>query len=121
MLTPGHPKQPCVYILASSRNGILYVGVTSNLFGRVSLHKQDLIDGFTKRYGVHTLVYFEMHTTMAEAIRREKQLKRWNRAWKVRLIEQVNPEWTDLWNETGEIRMRSTGGQEPPADNLEQI
>ena len=65
----------------------------------------------TKRYGVHTLVYFEMHTTMAEAIRREKQLKKWNRAWKVRLIEQVNPEWTDLWNETGEIRMRSTGGQ----------
>jgi putative endonuclease len=76
------PKQPCVYMLASGRNGTLYVGVTSDLFLRVGLHKQDLIDGFTKRYGVHRLVYYEMHQTMPDAIRREKRLKKWNRAWK---------------------------------------
>jgi len=93
MPTPRLDKQPCVYILASKRNGILYVGVTSNLFERVNLHKQDLIEGFTKTYGVHMLVYYEMHQTMPDAIRREKQLKKWNRAWKVRLIEQMNPEW----------------------------
>ncbi len=91
------PKQPCVYILASQRNGTLYVGVTSDLFLRTGLHKQDLIEGFTKHYGVHQLVYYEMHHTMPEAIRREKQLKKWNRAWKIRLIESMNPEWEDLF------------------------
>src|SRR5688572_2706610 len=111
MQSSRHPRQPCVYILASRRDGVLYVGVTSNLFGRINLHKQKLIDGFTKKYGVHSLVYYEMHETMPEAIRRERQLKKWNRAWKVRLIEQMNPEWADLWDETGAIRMRSTGGQ----------
>ena len=90
---------PCVYILASGRNGTLYIGVTSSLEDRVSLHKQDLVEGFTKRYGVHHLVYYEMHATMPEAIRREKQLKKWNRAWKIRLIEQMNPEWVDLFDE----------------------
>ena len=90
---------PCVYILASGRNGTLYIGVTSSLEDRVSLHKQDLVEGFAKRYGVHHLVYYEMHTTMPEAIRREKQLKKWNRAWKIRLIEQMNPEWVDLFDE----------------------
>ena len=93
------PKQPCVYILASRRIGTLYIGVTSDLFGRVVLHKQDLIEGFTKRYGVHRLVYYEMHDTMPAAILREKRLKKWNRAWKTRLIESMNPEWADLFDE----------------------
>ena len=93
------PKQPCVYILASKRNGTLYIGVTSNLFIRVGNHKQDLIAGFTKRYGVHRLVYYEMHESMDAAIAREKRLKKWNRAWKLRLIESMNPEWDDLFDE----------------------
>ena len=104
------PKEPCVYILASTRNGTLYVGVTSELDQRTSLHKQDLIEGFTKRYGVHRLVYYEMHNTMPEAILREQRLKKWNRAWKIRLIESMNPDWVDLFDEFwGEI-------QEGPAD-----
>src|SRR3979490_1846343 len=81
------PKQPCVYILASKRNGTIYIGVTSDLFGRVAIHKQDLIEGFTKRYGVHQVAYYEIHLTMDAAILREKRLKKWNRAWKLRLIE----------------------------------
>jgi putative endonuclease len=92
------PKQPCVYILASKRNGTLYIGVTSDVLNRTSLHKQDLIEGFTKRYGVHLLVYYEMHLTMADAILREKRLEKWNRAWKIRLIESMNPEWKDLFD-----------------------
>jgi putative endonuclease len=98
-INEGMPKQPCVYILASKRNGTLYIGVTSDIFNRTSLHKQDLIEGFTKRYGVHRLVYYEMHLTMADAIRREKRLKKWNRAWKIRLIESMNPEWEALFDE----------------------
>lgn len=98
-------KQPCVYILASKRNGVLYTGVTSDLFDRVAIHKQDLIEGFTKKYGVHRLVYYEMHDTMDEAILRETRIKKWKRAWKVRLIHEMNPEWDDLFDEqTGEIR-----------------
>jgi putative endonuclease len=98
------PKQPCVYLLASRPNGVLYAGVTSALAQRVSLHKQKLIEGFTKRYGVTLLVYYEMHDMMDAAIRRESQIKKWKRAWKVRLIEQMNPEWRDLFDElTGEI------------------
>ncbi len=96
-------KLPCVYIMASARDGILYIGVTSNLVGRVSLHKQDLVEGFTKRYSVHLLVYYEMHETMLDAIERETQLKKWKRAWKVRLIEQMNPEWLDLFDETNGV------------------
>jgi putative endonuclease len=91
--------RPCVYILASDRNGTLYVGVTSALPDRIQLHKQDVVEGFTKRYGVHRLVYYEMHETMVHAIRREKRLKKWNRAWKLRLIEQMNPDWRDLFDE----------------------
>jgi putative endonuclease len=91
---------PCVYILASRRIGVLYIGVTSSLFDRVAIHKQDLIEGFTKRFGVHCLVYYEMHPTMPDAIRRETQMKKWKRAWKVRLIESVNPEWNDMFDET---------------------
>ena len=92
-------KHPCVYILASRRNGTLYIGVTSDVLDRVAIHKQDLIEGFTKRYGVHRLVYYEMHESMEQAIRREKRLKKWKRAWKVRLIESMNPEWDDLFDE----------------------
>ena len=90
---------PAVYILASGRNGTLYIGVTSDLFRRVWEHKNDLIEGFTRKYGVHQLVYYEMHTDMLAAITREKQLKKWNRAWKLELIEEKNPQWKDLWGE----------------------
>ena len=104
-------KRPCVYILASARNGTLYIGVTSHLEDRVSLHKQDLIEGFSKRHGMHMLVYYEFHSTMDEAITREKQLKKWKRDWKLRLIEQMNPEWLDLMDETGVIQIDVPGGQ----------
>lgn len=93
-------KQPCVYILASKRNGTLYVGVTSDLVKRGWEHRTNTVDGFTKKYGVHALVYYELHENMISAITREKQLKKWNRAWKLRLIEERNPEWHDLWQET---------------------
>ena len=92
-------KQPCVYILASERNGTLYVGVTSNLVKRVWEHKSDLVGGFTKRYGVHTLVWYEGHETMASAIACEKAIKEWRRAWKLDLIEERNPAWRDLYEE----------------------
>jgi putative endonuclease len=90
-------KQPAVYILASQRNGTLYVGVTSDLVKRVWDHKQNSVEGFSKEYCVHTLVYFELHDEMTQAIRREKQIKKWNRAWKKKLIEQHKPYWNDLW------------------------
>ena len=105
------PKRPCVYILASGPNGTLYIGVTSAMYDRVAIHKQDLIDGFTKKYGVHTLVYYEMHETMEAAIRREKQLKKWDRLWKIRLIEQMNPEWIDLMDEMLGLLDAGPGGQ----------
>jgi putative endonuclease len=89
-------KQPVVYILASGPYGTLYIGVTSNLAGRIEAHRNGLVDGFTKQYGVHNLVYFEVHEEMYEAIQREKRLKKWNRAWKIRLIEEMNPQWKDL-------------------------
>jgi putative endonuclease len=92
-------RKPAVYILASRRNGTLYVGVTSNLVKRVWEHKKDLVGGFTKKYGVHLLVYYERFDTMPEAIRREKQMKRWQRAWKLRVIEEMNPTWRDLWED----------------------
>ena len=93
------PKQPCIYIMASKRNGVLYVGVTARLFDRVAIHKQDLVEGFTKKYAVHRLVYYELHETLPEAFLRETRLKKWKRAWKVRLIESMNPEWIDLFDE----------------------
>ena len=92
-------KQPCTYILASRKNGTLYVGVTSDLMGRVWQHKNDLVEGFTRKYGVHCLVWFEMHADMLAAITREKQIKKWNRAWKIEMIERLNPEWCDLWQD----------------------
>lgn len=90
-------KQPAVYMLASQRNGTLYTGITSDLVRRIWEHRNDLVEGFTKRYRVHTLVYFELHDDISYAIRREKQIKKWNRAWKIELIEQTNPQWKDLW------------------------
>ena len=90
---------PCVYILASRRNGTLYVGVSSDLTRRVWEHKHDLVAGFTKRYRVHTLVWFEVHGSMAAALQREKTIKEWRRAWKLDLIEADNPEWRDLYED----------------------
>ena len=84
-------------MLASQRNGTLYIGVTSDLIKRVWEHKQDLVEGFTKKYGVHDLVWFEQHADMLTAIAREKTLKEWKRAWKLELIEKMNPEWKDLY------------------------
>ncbi len=89
--------QPAVYILASQKNGTLYIGVTGNLVQRIWQHKNDLVEGFTKRYGIHMLVYYELHSDINSAITREKQLKKWNREWKLGLIEQNNPQWQDLW------------------------
>ena len=88
-----------VYILASKRNGTLYIGVTSDLAKRVWEHKNNLVKGFTNKYNVHVLAYFEQTTDVIEAIKREKQLKKWNRIWKLRLIEETNPEWKDLYEE----------------------
>ena len=92
-------KQATVYILASEYNGTLYIGVTSNLIQRIWQHRSDLIEGFTKKYTVHFLVYYELHEDMPTAILREKQLKKWNRQWKINLIKKFNPTWKDLWQE----------------------
>jgi putative endonuclease len=85
-------------MLASRRNGTLYAGVTSNIIKRIREHKNDVVEGFTKRYGVHTLVWYEIHETMESAISREKTIKGWNRQWKLELIEKGNPEWADLYD-----------------------
>jgi putative endonuclease len=89
----------CVYILASKRNGTLYIGVTSDLKRRVRQHKNGALEGFTKKYHVHMLVYYECGESIKAAIAREKQLKKWNRKWKLRLIERENPGWNDLYEE----------------------
>ena len=86
-----------VYIMASQRNGTLYIGVTSNLPKRVWEHRDGVVEGFTKQYGVKTLVWYEVHDNADSAISREKQLKKWNRLWKLRLIEGMNPQWRDLF------------------------
>ena len=91
-------KNFCVYILASQRNGTLYVGVTSNLIKRIWEHKEGLADGFTKKYNVKNLVYYEQHENAESAIHREKRLKEWKRQWKLALIEKFNPDWDDLYN-----------------------
>ena len=112
---PPTMKEPCVYITASKRDGVLYIGVTADLAGRMAEHDQGLIEGFTKRYSVKLLVYYEFHDTFDEAIRRETQLKKWKRAWKVRLIESMNPEWMNLFDPaTGAI---SFG----PADDAREL
>ena len=92
-------KEYYIYILASKFNGTLYIGVTNNLIKRVYEHKNNLIDGFTKKYSVHNLVYYESCASIETAITREKQLKKWNRAWKINLIETLNPKWKDLYIE----------------------
>ncbi len=90
-------KRFYVYILSNKRNGTLYTGVTSDLLKRVYEHKNDLIDGFSKRYGIHDLVWYEMHETAESAISGEKQIKKWNRKWKLDLIDNSNPFWEDLY------------------------
>ncbi len=101
-------RQPCVYILASRRHGTLYIGVTSNLLTRLYQHRDGVIDGFTKRHGVHRLVYFEMIERMEAAIAREKQLKAWRHDWKIALIERENPFWEDRGIVLGFIPLASS-------------
>lgn len=90
-------NQYYIYILSSKRNGTLYIGVTSNLVKRIYEHKNNIIEGFSKKYNIHKLVYYEITDDIESAIRREKQLKKWNRKWKMNLIEKNNPEWKDLY------------------------
>ena len=92
-------KQPAVYLLATGKRGTLYIGVTSNLIARTWQHREHVVEGFTKRYDVTMLVWYELHGTMESAILREKQLKKWNREWKLRLVQESNPEWRDLWED----------------------
>jgi putative endonuclease len=92
-------KQFYVYILASKRNGTLYTGMTSNLIQRAWQHKNNIIEGFTQKYNVKTLVFYEVHDNAESAITREKQIKKWRRAWKLQLIEKMNPHWKDLYKE----------------------
>lgn len=92
-------KQVFVYILANKRNGTLYTGVTSNLPERVWQHKNNIVEGFSKKYSIHKLVYCEPHNSMNAAIEREKQIKKWRREWKLKLIEDLNPEWRDLYED----------------------
>jgi putative endonuclease len=91
-------KQPAVYILATERHGTLYIGVTGELIRRVWQHRNDAVPGFTMRYKTHCLVYYELHASMEAAILREKQIKKWNRTWKIALIEKKNPYWNDLYS-----------------------
>ena len=92
-------KRPCVYILASKRNGTLYTGVTSDIARRAWQHRSNAVGGFVRDYGVHRLVFVEFHQTMTDAILREKHIKKWRRAWKLELIERHNPQWRDLYDE----------------------
>ena len=92
-------KQPAVYILSSKRNGTLYIVVTSDLVKRIWEHKNNMVPGFTKRYSVHHLVWYELHESLESAIQREKRLKEWKRIWKVELIGRTNPDWLDLYHE----------------------
>lgn len=106
--------QPAVYIMTSGRNGTLYIGVTSNIIQRVWQHKQGAVEGFTAKYGVKTLVWYEQHATMEHAIAREKALKKWNRVWKLELIESANPEWRDLWQDIVEDSPGAHSGANDP-------
>ena len=94
-----HNLNPAVYILASKYQGVLYIGVTSNLPQRIWQHKHKLVDGFSRQYNADQLVWFELHMEMYAAITREKQIKKWNRAWKIKLIETCNPDWNDRFEE----------------------
>jgi len=95
-------EQYFVYILASKRNGTLYIGVTNNLLKRVHQHRNDVSEGFTRKYSVHKLVYFEIYKDIRDAITREKRMKKWKRQWKLELIEKSNPEWNDLFDSLNE-------------------
>ncbi|MFV8783624.1 GIY-YIG nuclease family protein [Microbulbifer sp. SA54] len=99
MVSIHNQRQPCVYLLASKRNGTLYTGVTSNLVQRIWQHKEGVAEGFTQRYNVKMLVWYELHHTMESAIQREKAIKKWHRAWKRALIESSNSSWNDLYSE----------------------
>jgi len=92
-------RQPCVYMLASKRIGTLYTGVTSNLLKRIWEHKNNQIERFSSKYGVHTLVWYELHDTMESAIQREKAIKNWKRVWKLKVIEKTNLNWHDLYSD----------------------
>lgn len=92
-------KNYYVYILATKKNGVLYIGVTDDLIGRAYKHRQELVPSFTSKYHVHKLVYFEATESIESAIKKEKQLKKWNRAWKIELIEKTNPDWKDLYKD----------------------
>ena len=106
-------KEPAIYFLASRANGTLYIGVTSDLYERIRQHKAGTFSGFTSKYGVKTLVCYECFDFMDEAITRESRLKKWKRLWKIRLIEEMNPMWMDLFNEANGIRKIGIGGQKP--------
>ena len=105
--------EPCVYILSSRRNGTLYIGVTSNLLQRVAQHRDGRLGGFSNKHGRKLLVWFEPHGDIEEAIKREKRLKKWNRAWKLRLIEESNPRWRDLAEDFGFAPLAPPGS--PPS------
>lgn len=96
-------KSPAVYIVANKRNGTIYIGVTSALWDRVATHKSKSLPGFSSKYGIAQLVWYEHHHFMEDAIRREKQLKKWNRSWKLKLIEAMNPAWKDLHDQIDSI------------------
>ena len=104
---------PCVYIMASRRNGTLYTGVTSDLLGRVYQHREGVMPGFTSKHGVKRLAWFEQHSTMEHAIRREKQIKKWLRVWKLELIERDNLGWRDLAEDFGLPPLEPTGSPRP--------
>lgn len=91
-------KLPVVYILSNKRNGTLYTGMTSNLVKRIWEHRNNLVEGFTNTYNTHFLVYFELHDDISQAILRENQIKKWRRVWKLKMIERMNPDWTDLYD-----------------------
>ena len=90
-------RQAAVYILANKPNGTLYIGVSNDLVKRTWEHRNDMVEGFSKKYGIHRLVYYELYEDMVSAITREKQMKKWHRSWKLELIERQNPDWNDLW------------------------
>jgi putative endonuclease len=92
-------KQYYLYIMANKRNGVLYIGVTANLIKRVFEHKSNLVEGFTQKYNVHTLIYYEVYGNVEDAIKREKNMKKWKRNWKIKLINKKNPQWEDLYPE----------------------
>jgi len=113
------PRHPCVYLLASRRNGTLYLGVTSNLVARVWQHREHVVEGFTAKYDVTRLVWYEQHETMESAILREKRLKKWRRAWKMELVDAFNPSWRDLWPDIVGLEPASSPRPEPSSPRPE--